>query len=324
MENKGVAIRAVLEPEMCLSGPQKEAAKGSEGLIFISKEEYFQLYCLRELFIDSLLKWSKLESGKKSSDELHNLWDALFIGNYFPKRKEVNRLLNKLLKKECVFYIRHDIEQYFHDIILGFEFTIDEKARLWLNHVTNKVVNPALYHFKDSLSLFYEELLMKKWDMYKKVFNIGFRFNDWAPLQPNEWKFYIDVLDNLKPLNYFEAKINKIFKELRVMEKSRHICLQIDQTAQQVGISQIEFRKFSNSVHVHRILKFIKEEEQENERLNKLKTFIAIASLQKLSKDIGKEEVLMVREAEKCSLVTNGVPYFEFGGTKYTCSGALG
>ncbi|KAL9649946.1 hypothetical protein ABK040_003067 [Willaertia magna] len=194
---------------------RKEAAKGSEGLIFISKEEYFQLYCLRELFIDSLLKWSKLESGKKSSDELHNLWDALFIGNYFPKRKEVNRLLNNLLKKECIFYIRQDIEQYYSDIILGGEFTLDHKAREWMNYLTNTIVNPPLMQQKDTLS--YEELLMKKWDMYKKVFNIGFRFNDWVPLQPNEWKFYIDVLDNLKPLNYFEAKINKIFKELRIM-----------------------------------------------------------------------------------------------------------
>ncbi|KAL9650836.1 hypothetical protein ABK040_001886 [Willaertia magna] len=231
--------------------------------------------------------------------------------------------------------------------------------------IVSDIVCPFCYIGKCQLEKALQQIQSEKRDEKHNKFTYSIQ---WKPFLLNPTL----PAEGMERKEFFKKKFGANLKEGEVPP----FCLQIDQMAQKVGISQMNLGNFnlkiSNSVHAHRLLKFIEEEEQENGRLNKLNTSITIASLQNCvaedifnayfvkAKDIGKEEVLMEivekydelksildvnffkvnvfdksdrynfmvrREAEKYSLVTHGVPYFEFskvGGKKNTCSGALG
>ncbi|KAL9654866.1 hypothetical protein ABK040_008658 [Willaertia magna] len=245
---------------------RKEMMKDFGGLIFISKEEYLQLYCLRDLMIDSLLKWSITKDGSMDhlkfnlEIELFKLWNYLFENHYgksdntlqqdvykdVHKDDTLQEMLQKvsqilLQKKEChphtshfiqkTLQKNHNFEPYYFDRRLNTqELTLDAKARHWIyyyryhtfNYLQNLLKDNSLQkenllqnNLQNSLQSKYLEILKKKWNIMKKINNVGFLFNDWIPLQPNEWKFYLEILENLKPLNRIESKVDEIFKKLR-------------------------------------------------------------------------------------------------------------
>ncbi|KAL9649949.1 hypothetical protein ABK040_003070 [Willaertia magna] len=207
---------------------RKETMKDFGGLIFISKEEYLQLFCVRDLMIESLLKWSKMEidnlnknlNKNLEEEELFKLWQILFEKKEINLQNTLQNILQKLLqRKNCQSFIQQEsqhlnFEKYYIDRrISPYNFTLDLKAKTWFT-ITKHYTDISLNKLKENYK--YEDILIWKWNLQKKINNIGFLFNDWIPLQPNEWKFYIDILDHLKPVPEIENRVDKIFKDLRV------------------------------------------------------------------------------------------------------------